>query len=120
MNGPTSTQLPDALLPALQQLIKAIQEHLPTNSQTHFAATKKTSTSAMLTTDEAAEVLVERWTSKSLLTTSQAAKVIGMKPGTLEQWRCRFRGLAGYPPFITVRKSVRYRYSDLMTWLESQ
>ena len=53
-----------------------------------------------------------------LLTTTQAAKVLGNKPGTLANWRNFGVG----PKFERVKKGnrllVRYRRSDLQSFLK--
>ncbi len=50
-----------------------------------------------------------------LLTSNQAANYIGVSPGTLEVWRCTKRY---HLPFIKVGRLVRYRKSDLDTFLD--
>ena len=52
-----------------------------------------------------------------LLTTKEAAEIIGSKPDTLN--RARLTG-GNYPPFIKVGASVRYKLSSLNKWIESQ
>jgi predicted DNA-binding transcriptional regulator AlpA len=53
----------------------------------------------------------------SLLTTSDAARLLGYSPRALENWR--YRG--GGPRFVRVSaKSVRYRRADLDTWIEER
>lgn len=42
-----------------------------------------------------------------------AAAFLGLKPATLEIWRCRGEG----PPFIKVGRVVRYSVADLREWL---
>lgn len=50
-----------------------------------------------------------------LLTTEQAAAYLGVKPRSLEVWRCVGRyGL----PYLKVGRLVRYRQSDLDAFLE--
>ena len=52
-----------------------------------------------------------------LLTPAEAAEFLGVKEQTLSVWRCTRR----YPlPYVKVGNSVRYRESDLHTWLESR
>lgn len=52
-----------------------------------------------------------------LLDTSPAAEHIGVKPHTLEIWRCTGR----YDlPFVRVGRKIKYRRSDLDAWLESR
>jgi excisionase family DNA binding protein len=50
------------------------------------------------------------------MTTKQAAALIGLKPNTLEIWRLR----GGGPRYIKFGRAVRYRQSDLETYIESQ
>ena len=50
-----------------------------------------------------------------LLTTNEAAKVLGLPPQTLVNWRHTGR----YPlPFIRVGRLIRYRSADLNDWIE--
>ena len=52
-----------------------------------------------------------------VLTTQQAADVLGLRPGTLEVWRWKGTG----PPHIRLSKrAVRYRRADLDVWLASR
>ena len=47
----------------------------------------------------------------------EAAKTLGVTPGTLQVWRSTGRyGI----PFIKVGRLVKYRPSDLESWLESR
>ncbi len=52
-----------------------------------------------------------------LLTTPQAAEILGFSPRALEGWRLRGNG----PPYLKIggRRAVRYRLSDIMSWCES-
>lgn len=51
-----------------------------------------------------------------LLTTSEAANVLGLPPQTLVNWRCTGR----YPlPYIRVGRLIRYRTADLNEWIET-
>ncbi len=53
----------------------------------------------------------------TLLTSEEAAEVLGIKPGTLEVWRCTHR----YPlPYVKVGRSVRYRPDDLEQFLRER
>jgi excisionase family DNA binding protein len=53
--------------------------------------------------------------SSRLLTTDEAAALVGAKPQTLSIWRCTARhGL----PFVRVGRLVRYREIDVLAWLE--
>jgi len=52
-----------------------------------------------------------------LLTTVQAAQILGIKPQTLAYWRCVGR----YDlPYIKVGKNCRYRLSDIEAFIESR
>lgn len=51
-----------------------------------------------------------------LLTTAEAAQVLGVQPQSLAVWRLRGENL----PFIKVGRLVRYRRSDVEKWLEAQ
>lgn len=56
-------------------------------------------------------------TNDPLLTQEQAAEVLGVKPGTLEVWRCTKRyGLA----YVKVGRNVRYRRSALDTFVAAR
>ena len=48
-----------------------------------------------------------------LMTTTQAAELLQVKPQTLEQWRWRGCG----PRFVKVGRSCRYRRGDLENYL---
>lgn len=53
----------------------------------------------------------------TLLTTRQAAEVLGFEPRTMEELRRRGSG----PPFIRLSsRSVRYRLDDLEQWLDER
>lgn len=53
------------------------------------------------------------------LTPTQAAEMIGLTPGALACWRCT--GRSNQPKFYkTSHKIVRYKLSDIESWLESQ
>lgn len=49
------------------------------------------------------------------LTTEQAAQVLGLKPTTLEVWRCRGDG----PAYLKLGRAVRYRREDLEAFLRA-
>jgi excisionase family DNA binding protein len=52
-----------------------------------------------------------------LLTTAEAAKVLGLSTGTLTIWRCVKR----YPlPYVRVGRNIRYRAADLEHFLDSR
>lgn len=53
--------------------------------------------------------------SSRLLTPEEAAHLLNLNPQTLNVWRATQR----YPlPFVKVGRRVRYRYSDLMKFIE--
>jgi len=52
-----------------------------------------------------------------LLTSEQAAAYIGVASGTLEVWRCTKRY---HIPFIKVGRLVRYRRSELDSFLDKR
>ena len=52
-----------------------------------------------------------------LLTTEEAARLLGLSPSTLEIWRCTRRY---HIPFIKVWHRVCYRRSDLLAWLQTR
>lgn len=52
-----------------------------------------------------------------LLDQNQAAQHLRVTPGTLSVWRSTGRYAI---PFVKVGRSVRYRLSDLNTWLDSR
>ncbi|WP_397570449.1 helix-turn-helix domain-containing protein [Schlesneria sp. T3-172] len=56
-------------------------------------------------------------TRNEMLSSIEAAKFLGISPGTLVQWRHAQR--EGQPPYHKLGKSVRYRLSSLEAWLES-
>ena len=52
-----------------------------------------------------------------LLTTVQAAQILGIKPQTLAYWRCVKRyGL----PYVKVGKNCRYKRSDIEAFIENR
>jgi len=52
-----------------------------------------------------------------LLDEKQAAEILNVTPGTLSVWRCTRR----YPiPYVKVGRAVRYRLSDLETYMQSR
>jgi predicted site-specific integrase-resolvase len=54
---------------------------------------------------------------KELLDDKAAAAVLDVTPGTLSVWRSTGRYAL---PFLKVGRKVRYRYSDLLAWLEKR
>lgn len=59
--------------------------------------------------------MVTKTVRDSLLTTDQVAEMVGMRPGTIENWRYKVQG----PPYVKINRAVRYRASDVQTWLDS-
>lgn len=52
-----------------------------------------------------------------LLTTEQAAALLGVAPNTLEIWRCTKR----YPlPYAKIGRAVRYRKSGILGFIASR
>lgn len=49
----------------------------------------------------------------NLLSERQVADMLGIKPGTLNQWRVRRSG----PVYVKVCRSVRYRLEDVEAWI---
>jgi predicted DNA-binding transcriptional regulator AlpA len=55
-------------------------------------------------------------TENHLLSTREAAKLLGMKPATLDAWRCRNKG----PDWVVVgSRAIRYRLSVLTDFIHS-
>lgn len=52
----------------------------------------------------------------ALLTTAEVARIARISPATLAGWRVQKRG----PAFTKVGGLVRYRRSDLQSWLDRQ
>ncbi|MBN1355519.1 helix-turn-helix domain-containing protein [bacterium] len=52
-----------------------------------------------------------------LLNTKEAAKYLGVAPGTLQNWRCTKYQII---PVVCIGGSRRYRKSDLDTYIESR
>lgn len=53
---------------------------------------------------------------EQLLTTEEAARLLGMDPRTLNNWRVTRKNL----PFVHVGSSVRYKMSDLQRYIAAQ
>ncbi len=54
---------------------------------------------------------------QQLLTTRDAARVLGMRPSALENWRWK----GGGPPFVRVTaRAIRYRREDLKRFIEQR
>ena len=56
-------------------------------------------------------------TPSKLLTNIEAAEFLGVKPQTLEAWRCTGKVEI---PFTRVGRCIRYRLSDLEHYLDQQ
>lgn len=54
--------------------------------------------------------------SDMLLDNDTAAYFVSAKPQTLIAWRMLGKG----PPYVRIGRSIRYRKSDLVNWLEEQ
>jgi len=52
---------------------------------------------------------------QGILNTRQAAQILGLKPSTLEVWRCR----GGGPVFCKFGKACRYRQEDIEAFIEN-
>lgn len=58
------------------------------------------------------------FTATSMLTEQQAAEIVGVQAVTLRSWRQRNK--EGQPPYHKPGGwTVRYRYSDLISWLDA-
>jgi excisionase family DNA binding protein len=65
----------------------------------------------------ATEFHQEKQQANDLLLVTEAASYLSISKTTLDIWRCNRRQNI---PYIKVGRSVRYRRSDLDTWLESK
>lgn len=63
------------------------------------------------------EIIRQSATLNDLLDEKQAATLLKVTPGTLSVWRSTGRYQI---PFVKVGRLVRYRLSDLETWLASR
>jgi excisionase family DNA binding protein len=54
------------------------------------------------------------WT--TTVSPAEAARRLGLKEGTLANWRWQRRG----PRFLRVGRRVRYRLADIAAWIEAQ
>ena len=52
-----------------------------------------------------------------LMTEREVAALLHLAPNTLAIWRCR--GIDG-PPYMKLGRAVRYRRTDVMSWLKSR
>lgn len=68
-------------------------------------------------TENTIAAILKNSSSDPLLAPIEAARYIGVTENTLSVWRCVGRYAI---PFIKVGRLVRYRQSDLETWLESR
>ncbi len=50
----------------------------------------------------------------ALLTEKEAARFLSMSFRTLQSWRSESKG----PPYLKLGRSIRYRKSDLLAWVE--
>lgn len=56
-----------------------------------------------------------------LLNETEAAKLLGFSKNTLRAWRVTGRPNGHKPPpFVKSGRAVRYRFSDLMAWVQNQ
>jgi len=55
-----------------------------------------------------------------LLRTTDAARLLGIKPATMKVWRHRGTGPAFHRIGSGATSPVAYRFSDLMAWLEER
>jgi len=54
---------------------------------------------------------------EALLTTQEAAAMLGLSPGTLEVWRCLGRYNV---PYIRLGRAIRYDRAALQQWIASR
>ncbi len=54
--------------------------------------------------------------SQKLLTSTEAADLLGIEPQTLAVWRLHSKNL----PFLKIGRLVRYRAQDIEAWLASR
>lgn len=52
----------------------------------------------------------------TLMNEVQAADFLSVSPRTLQAWRVR----GGGPAFIRARRSVRYRFGDIVEWINQR
>jgi predicted DNA-binding transcriptional regulator AlpA len=50
---------------------------------------------------------------KPLLTTEEVADILGLKPGTVENWRYKDQG----PAAVRIGRAVRYRGEVIREWI---
>ncbi|MEC5325285.1 helix-turn-helix transcriptional regulator [Aurantimonas sp. A3-2-R12] len=51
-----------------------------------------------------------------LISTSEAARLLGLSASTLEKWR--FYRVPNTPPVVRIGRACRYRVTDLAEWIE--
>ncbi len=51
----------------------------------------------------------------ALLTEVQVGQLLGLSIRTLQAWRVRQAG----PPFVQAGRAIRYRRSDLVSWIDA-
>ncbi|WP_084817352.1 helix-turn-helix transcriptional regulator [Gordonia sp. HS-NH1] len=73
------------------------------------------STAAINLTDRAREVLASADALDRLLDTDETGAVCGLSPRTLRTWRTDGSGKG--PAFVRVGGAIRYRASDVQTWI---
>lgn len=57
----------------------------------------------------------QRLSSDPLLDELQAAKLLNLSTRTLQAWRVSGAG----PPFVRAGRAIRYRHSDLLSWISA-
>lgn len=50
-----------------------------------------------------------------LLTETETAEVLGVRPGTMRHWRTT--GRVGQPPYVRLGRQIRFRSSDLAAYV---
>lgn len=71
----------------------------------------------MVSQTQTATEAVAQYAPDCLLDTDKAAALLNAAPKTLIHWRCT--GSCDLP-YIKVGRLVRYRYSDVMAWLDER
>lgn len=59
---------------------------------------------------------MDSWSPNKLLSVKELAEALNISVVTLNKWRCK----GGGPPFIRVFSSIRYRWGDVLTWMEER
>lgn len=52
------------------------------------------------------------------INTSEAARLLGVSPSTLEKWR--FYNVPDSPPAVRIGRAVRYKVDDLRAWADER